>query len=258
MNNISAYCTAENYDLSQVQEFCQGFGKTTLHPEVVHLKTQDKDVFIFLFGAVVFWNFKKSEETEYLDGLSQFAIQPYKDIEHDTFRYQVDKKACIENDTLILPNDNFWSKMAATYAFAQSSRLNRFEKSILKTIETNKPIIEHLTKYGEIPLSLKEAAKKVGHLFLERSAVMLHTDALYTPKIFWEHADVEPIYALACHYLDLKKRFAGLKSRLDVVQELFDMLASELNFHHSYKLEWIIIALILGEIIMTLVLHFWR
>ena len=39
-----------------------------------------------------------------------------------------------------------------------------------------------------------------------------------------------------------------LNKRLDIIKELFDMLASELHNSHSNKLEWIIIVLIMIEV----------
>ena len=39
-----------------------------------------------------------------------------------------------------------------------------------------------------------------------------------------------------------------LNKRLDIIKELFDMLASELHNSHSNKLEWIVIILIMVEV----------
>jgi len=40
-----------------------------------------------------------------------------------------------------------------------------------------------------------------------------------------------------------------LNKRLDLIKELFDMLASELHTSHSNTLEWIVIILIVVEVI---------
>ena len=39
-----------------------------------------------------------------------------------------------------------------------------------------------------------------------------------------------------------------LNKRLDLIKELFDMLANELHNNHSNTLEWIVIVLILVEV----------
>ena len=44
-----------------------------------------------------------------------------------------------------------------------------------------------------------------------------------------------------------------LNKRLDIIKELFDMLASELHQSHSNKLEWIVIILIVIEVFFQVV-----
>ena len=44
-----------------------------------------------------------------------------------------------------------------------------------------------------------------------------------------------------------------LNKRLDIIKELFDMLASELHNSHSNKLEWIVIILIMIEVFFQVV-----
>ena len=44
-----------------------------------------------------------------------------------------------------------------------------------------------------------------------------------------------------------------LNKRLDIIKELFDMLASELANRHSYTLEWIVIILIMVEVLFQVI-----
>ena len=58
-----------------------------------------------------------------------------------------------------------------------------------------------------------------------------------------------PLYLRAAKYLEIDRRAEVLNKRLDIIKELFDMLANELHVAHSNKLEWIIIILIVLEVI---------
>ena len=51
-------------------------------------------------------------------------------------------------------------------------------------------------------------------------------------------------------YLDIRPRVDLLSNKLNVIHELFEMLADELKHKHSSFLEWIIIILIAFEIVM--------
>jgi len=70
---------------------------------------------------------------------------------------------------------------------------------------------------------------------------------------FWEQTDLEPYYNLVKHYLERDRRVVILNQRLAVLQELFDMLAAELNHQHSSRLEWTIIWLIVIEVLLHIV-----
>ena len=48
--------------------------------------------------------------------------------------------------------------------------------------------------------------------------------------------------------ISLSARVEVLNKRLDIIKELFDMLASELANRHSNTLEWIVIILIMVEV----------
>ena len=54
-------------------------------------------------------------------------------------------------------------------------------------------------------------------------------------------------------YLEIDRRAEVLNKRLDIIKELFDMLANELHNSHSNKLEWIVIILIFIEIFFQVV-----
>ena len=70
---------------------------------------------------------------------------------------------------------------------------------------------------------------------------------------FWEDDEWLPLYLRAAKYLEIDRRAEVLNKRLDIIKELFDMLASELHNNHSNKLEWIVIILIMIEVFFQVV-----
>lgn len=71
-------------------------------------------------------------------------------------------------------------------------------------------------------------------------------------QIFFKKS-VERLYRLAATYLDKEQRVEVLNKRLIVVEELLEMLRSELHSKNESKLEWIVIILIIVEVILELV-----
>ena len=88
-----------------------------------------------------------------------------------------------------------------------------------------------------------------------KSKINLHYDLLDTPEFFWDYPEFEIYYEKVTNYLDIRSRVEVLNKKVEVIQELFDMLSNEQNHKYSSYLEWIIIVLIGVEIIMGLWEH---
>jgi len=227
-----------------------------LHIEVVS-ETGIGHAFYFPYGSIVCWNIPNEKELQLIEEIKPFE-ENSNDIEKDEFTYIYGETPKIVEDEIILPTQNILTKAAISHGVAQSVKLGTFEIAIQKTYNQSKNLPEDLVKFGRISLSKKEIRRKMGELFIERSNINLHVDALDTPEFFWEYPELEFLYTMTAKYLDLETRVEVLNHRLDVVHELFEMLGSELNHQHSSRLEWIIILLIVSEVTLTLLLDVFR
>ena len=118
--------------------------------------------------------------------------------------------------------------------------------------------IKWLWPSGRSCLPPTSITKRIGQLFVDRASINLHSDILDHPEFFWEDDEWLPLYLRAAKYLEIDRRAEVLNKRLDIIKELFDMLASELHNSHSNKLEWIVIILIMVEVffqVLTLVIY---
>ena len=151
-------------------------------------------------------------------------------------------------------------KLAVSFALAQSVKLGVFERTVEQTILETRSIPERMAYDGTIRLKRKQITRRIGQLFVDRASINLHSDILDHPDFFWEDDEWLPCYMRASKYLEVDRRAEVLNKRLDIIKELYDMLASELATAHSNKLEWIIIILILIEVIfqvLQLAYEFW-
>lgn len=214
--------------------------------------TGNGGIFYFPFGAIVCWGVSEERETRMLHEIQPFETQRTDIVEDDDFSYSYGRVAAVQDDEIILPDEEVLTKLAFSHAIAQSVKLGVFELTIQRTIHLTKELPELLARQGEIKLSRRDIRRMMGRLFIDRSSINLHQELLDIPEFFWEHDDLEPYYELMSHYLDCESRVSVLNQRLVILQELFDMLAAELNHQHSSRLEWIIITLILIEVFLHL------
>eukprot|EP00971_Amphidinium_carterae_P209945 4164515-Amphidinium_carterae.1 len=83
----------------------------------------------------------------------------------------------------------------------------------------------------------------VGQLFVVKNQVNLHTDILDTPDFFWDWPDHEPLYLAFRQHLDVDSRVSVVNQRVEVLEDLFDVLESELTRRNETRLEWVVIIL---------------
>ena len=256
--NASGYCTANSYDFKALEEHLKQKHKiTSFGLEAIHLTIDEKDVCLFSYGCVTFWDFTKQQEQDFLKELKPFEVGS---IEHDhhNFEYSIGATAKVSQDVVTMSNKMplDMQKLAVSYGLSQSLKLSVFETKIYTTIEKTRHLPEELATTGKISLSRKQLSQQIGNLFLERNSINLHTDILDSPTFFWDHPEYDHIYGMTVKDLDLEARTNVLNKRLDIIRELFEVLNDTLNHRHSTFLELIIIALISIEVIISLIIHF--
>jgi uncharacterized Rmd1/YagE family protein len=253
-----AYCSTTSYRLPSLylalkERFSVKQYRDLIHVEVPLVSHETADLFIFAYGVAVFWGFPtEDDEKKFLSDIKSFEVDPYDFVEDDVFTYTVGQKAKIADDEIVLTDLQSLSLISVSHAIAQSVKLGSFEQTVQNTWNKMKGIPEQLAKNGTISQSRRKIRQQIGTLFLERAFVNLHVDVLGIPEFFWEYPEIEPLYRMTAHYLEIQSRADVLNRRLNVIYELFEMLVAELNHQHSTHLEWAIIILISFEISLFL------
>ena len=132
---------------------------------------------------------------------------------------------------------------------AQSAKLFVFEERADVTIADTRSIPIELARTGRVGLTQTQISKLIGRLFMERTAVNLHSELLDAPEFLWEDDQWEPLYKQLYTYLDIPARVSLLNRRIDIMRELLDVLQTQMSNEHGSKLEWIVIILIVIEVI---------
>ena len=160
----------------------------------------------------------------------------------------------IVRDEITLKTADPVEKLSISFAFAQSLALSVHEDRVDEYIESMRHYPHQLASTGTTGLTQKQLSMEIGRLFIERNQVNLHLDILDTsPEFFWEEDTWEPLYAHSCKYLEMESRVAILNSRLDIMQDLLDILGQQMTHQHDTRLEWIIILLIIAEVFYDVV-----
>eukprot|EP00918_Siedleckia_nematoides_P028485 GHVU01061301.1.p1 GENE.GHVU01061301.1~~GHVU01061301.1.p1 ORF type:complete len:349 (-),score=76.11 GHVU01061301.1:116-1162(-) len=277
---VWALCLAGEIRVDQVRstEFL-AISKAPVSREVVVGTLDEKLVFFFRFGCVVGWGLNDAERERVRDSLRgqkpgcldkplELSKQQEDDLGFNESNAVpmhtggfgssaalgvLGRNKLVGGDCVFLETDSLFEKLAHSYALAQSVKLDVFEDVCDSTIDATKNVIVELADTGKIKYHRAEISRRIGELFMNRFYINLHTDILDTPDVFWDKHEYEKHYAACRTYLEIHKRVDVLNQRLDIIKDLYDMLNNELKIQHGYKLEWIVIYLVLIEVFIEVV-----
>ena len=224
-----------------------------------------QEVFIFDFGAAVFWGFSKGEEKRLLTTIRNFTSGSVIESEFGAGEDDMgfittpvldtpDNKFTLQNDFITLHEDcNVGERLSISFAIGQSSVLAIFEARIERKVEDYKYIPAKMAATGKVELTEEQLGIMIGEVFVVRHDVNLHTEILDTPTFFWKEDAMEKDYRMVMDYLEMPGRTEILNKRLDLLRELLDVLQQQMESKHALNLEWIVIWLIVVEVVLQLV-----
>eukprot|EP00551_Chaetoceros_affinis_P012657 CAMPEP_0203663648 /NCGR_PEP_ID=MMETSP0090-20130426/1214_1 /ASSEMBLY_ACC=CAM_ASM_001088 /TAXON_ID=426623 /ORGANISM="Chaetoceros affinis, Strain CCMP159" /LENGTH=693 /DNA_ID=CAMNT_0050526639 /DNA_START=499 /DNA_END=2580 /DNA_ORIENTATION=- len=242
------------------------------------------EVYIFSFGAIVFWNFENEEkELMWMDTYlfadndqgsyygnddddnnsdnnsdnddiaigernHEDAIESAK----DEMSFCYGNKFHLRHDMAQLRTREYGEKMAVSFALAKSANLSIFEWRLDQAIERNSHIPEKLATYGRIGMHRKDISREMGRIYLVKSGIHLENNILDTPVYFWEDDKFSNEYEKAMEYFDITSRLELVNTRLQVLSDLNEILIDAAQSSHGTFLEWTVIILIVFEILIEI------
>ncbi|KAA1472562.1 DUF155-domain-containing protein [Dentipellis sp. KUC8613] len=228
---------------------------------------------VFLgYGVVVFFGLSEGEERAVIDDLDAAGVvrrrRPEADWEVEECHYVYDSSIAyprIYNDFFTLKSPSSLLTLSIAHALAQSTLLahhESFATSILSS-PTTLAIPRTLARTGALQLGRTAAMKLTGKLFRLRRDVILGTNVLDVPGMFWEEGEgPRAVYDRVREYFEIGERVEGLNERITGANDLLDAIHDHLNNNAMERITWIIIWLIvvaimvdLGEILARLIVH---
>ena len=244
------------------------------------------EMFVFSYGVVVFWNFTEHQEKDILADLTFANAEDGKDLltrpldqddfetEEFHFEYSPDvKRPRVFNDMItLLPRSDHMIKLTISHAIAQSTKLCYFEERMTETMLDTQTVPRELAENGQLPLTREETVKILGRLFVSRVEInlckcrgdtIIHprplmdsptaSNILDVPNFFWDsEPTLHPLYAAIRDYLEIDERIKVLNERCRVFLDLAEILSDSISDNKMSIITWIIIALIILSIAVTL------
>ncbi|KAF7349288.1 DUF155 domain-containing protein [Mycena sanguinolenta] len=246
--------------------------------------TTEAEIFLFDYGVTVIWGMSEPQERRFLSSIKRFEVEKLApdEVEMEDLNFYYANYSRIYNDVITLRKGSSYmrvrdfshvrnlisrprTKLSLSHAISQSVKISLFENLISSTIEETKDIPEIIATTGKVGMPHK--GKSLACFGTNINTV---GSVLDSPEVFWvgfslsleafllmlqtqSFPDLQPLYDAARSYLEIPQRINLLNTRVEVLQDLLQLLKESVSSKHAERLEQIVIALIAIEIVLGIV-----
>ena len=211
-------------------------------------------VVLFRFGVVVLFGMSPMQEEEVIRSLDGRVIAPYGSREQETAQIQL----LPVGDDQILPTGVITLRRLTTEhvlliadALATTVILAHDERSVSAVFDKIEPLARRLAEIGRTPTRRREIIRLIGNALLVQQRISGLVAVEEKPDVLWERPALERFYARLEDEYELKARAGILTRKLLVVSDSAKVLSDLIDTQRSLRLETMIVALIVVEILIA-------
>ncbi|KAG5483499.1 hypothetical protein CUR178_07820 [Leishmania enriettii] len=236
------------------------------------------DLFVFPYGAVVWWGFDqryfKIVENDYMLPHSaighcmtnRYTTQLVNEnypvwctfnlVARDTLEVDDNFKARLRFDHFVIPYrrgevaTGTVLMLCASHALAQSAKIDYIELQVQALTESCSPLPRELRERGAVSITERRLLQLRGEVLSYRLMLKSGSDLLDEPDFFWENSYLKPVFQATKEEYEISERVEALDNKLDAANEILSMLAEDFSQRHGARLEWIVIWLVFVEVVI--------
>jgi uncharacterized Rmd1/YagE family protein len=210
---------------------------------------------LFRYGALVLFGLSVVEEDELVRGLKPRIIGAFSrpEVEGVTIEITPDRDDQIAPGGPISTRDLSPPRLLVIAdVLGKNVALSNDEREVAKVIEVVEPFAATLARTGRSPSDRRGILRMIGQALLAHHRMSGRLEIEEKPDILWDHPELDRLYARLADEYELKERAIGLARKLSVINETARALSDIIDTERSVRLEMIIVALIVVEILVTL------
>lgn len=212
--------------------------------------------FIFPFGVAVFINLSDKDEELVRNYIDPYLTEPVKNIKDSLITetlwisVQPDSiESVIEGKVHIQSVSREHLELIAN-VLAKSIMLELYENAIASNFEYVEPIANDLLTKGRLTQNSNELLRHIGASLLAEHHMVGKIEITEKPALLWEYAQLDFLYEKLMEDMEIVDRQKILDRKIELISRTAQTSLDFIQFKHANRLEWYIIILIIGSIIL--------
>ncbi|MGN6180280.1 MAG: RMD1 family protein [Mucilaginibacter sp.] len=218
--------------------------------ELFYIIAPNQYIYVFKYGVVCFLNHDVVKVSEFLRLISAFCKNKFDQTFEEEFKIQTDSaRNKIGFNSIEIMGSDIEVLRLIMLNVSQSVALDYYNEQTTKLMEETTYHTQILEAKGRLDISGINLKKYIGRTLVLKNRIAENLYIFDSPPETWEDENLNKINNDLKRNFDLKERFRTIQEGLNIVKDNYELFRDLLQYRNSFRLEIVVIVLILVEVL---------
>ena len=218
-------------------------------------QTENKMVYVFHFGSIVFLNFQHHEMMDvinYIKKIDVGIIYPniFKYVDEYKIENNLDGIFAINNEYMVTEEQEEYQLDIVSIILAKSVALDKIEMDIAGVLDEIEEVVNDLHQ-GKLAVSDERLAKMSASILGFKLSTISYIMILDKPAITWNNENASQLFNKLATLFELNERYGKNRHKIDTLMDITEVFSGLAHAKRGTRLEWAVIILITIEIVLS-------
>lgn len=218
---------------------------------------EDKRVYLFHFGSMVFLNFQHHEIMDVVKYLKNIEVgitdtNPFKYADEYKIESNPESEYAINNDYMVTEEQAEYQFDIVSTVLAKSVALEKIEMEISRLLDEIEDVVNNLYQ-GQLTVSDEKLARMSASILGFKLSTISYIMLLDKPAITWNNENAGELFEQLNTLFELTDRYEKLRHKIDTLMDITEVFSGLAHAKRDNRLEWGVIILIAIEIVLSLI-----
>ncbi len=226
------------------------------------LEPENKMVYIFHFGSMVFVNMQHHEMTDMVNYIKRIDAELnitnlFKYVDDYKLEISPDEPMSINNDYMVINQQSDYHLEIIAVILAKSVALEKIEIEMDLLLDDVEDVVDYLNQ-GKLAVSDEQLAKMSGNILGFKFNTISYIMLLDKPAITWVNDEASSLFSELSSLFELNDRYEKIRHKTEILMDITEVFSGLAHAKRGTRLEWAVIILIVIEICLSVFDIFWK
>ena len=250
LQQVLSYQIADSIDIKMFKTAFKSDLYYSDADELFYRVESDQFIYVFKYGVVCFLNYDAIKISEFLRLISFYCKNRFEESLMEEFKIQTNAgKNKIGFSLIEIAGADIEVLRLIMLNVSQSVALDYYYEQTTKLMEETNYHTQILESKGRLNISSLNLKKFIGKILLLKNRISENLYIFDSPPETWDDENLNKIDIDLKRTFDLQERSRNIQEGLNIIKENLELFKDLLQYKNSFRLELVIIILILIEVL---------